>query len=475
MKIFKMGIVLLIVLSQQLVSQTEYDKYFTHDALRIDYFHSGTKEQEKLSIDQLYRVTPWAGSRQNLIDTLNAGYYMMRIFDIESNKLIFSYGFSNLFNEWQTTQEAINGGWKTIHETVLIPFPRKEVLVEFWRRDVKGYFTKLIFNTQVNPQAYSINTESRAADVVILDSLVNGNYSNKVDLVIMGEGFTTKEFDKFLDVAHDLSDTMFTVSPFKEYQKHFNIYFVVQPSSDSGVDDPRKGIYRNTPLNTSFNTFGSQRYMMTFDTKSIHDVASIVPYDAIIILVNTETYGGGGIYNYYACTGAFNEWNAYVYLHEFGHSFAGLADEYYTSDVAYSDFHTPGTEPWEVNVTALMDPDNIKWSKFVDEGIPIPTPWNKEKFDEKSNEYREGLKSLNKKNVPASEIEKFKNERQKWLDEFFADHKYCGKTGAFEGAGYSSEGLYRPALNCIMFSKGLVGFDVVCKNAIEKRINFLIK
>jgi hypothetical protein len=340
---------------------------------------------------------------------------------------------------------------------------------------VKGYFTKLIFNTKINPQSFSINTESRAADVVILDSLVNGNYSNKVDLVIMGEGFTAKEFDKFLEVAHSLSDTMFTVSPFKEYQKHFNIYFVVQPSSDSGVDDPRKNVYRNTPLNASFNTFGSQRYMMTFDTKSVNDVASIVPYDAIIILVNTETYGGGGIYNYYACTGAFNEWSAYVYVHEFGHSFGGLADEYYTSDVAYSDFHPAGTEPWEVNVTALLDPNNIKWGKFVYEGIPIPTPWDKDKFDKESREYREGLKTLNEKNVSASEIEKFKNERQNWLDEFFENHKYRGEIGAFEGAGYSSEGLYRPSLNCIMFSKGLVGFDVVCKNAIEKRINFLIK
>jgi hypothetical protein len=389
--------------------------------------------------------------------------------------LIFSYGFSNLFNEWQTTQEAIDGGWKTIHETILIPFPKKEVQVEFWRRDVNGYFTKLIFNTRIDPESYSINSERRAAGVSVLDSVINGDYSNKVDLVVLGEGFTANEFEKFLNVAHNLSDTMFTVSPFEEYQRHFNIYFVLQPSPDSGVDDPRKGIYRNTPLNASFNTFGSQRYMMTYDTKSVHDVASIVPYDAIIILVNTETYGGGGIYNYYACTGAFNQWSAYVYVHEFGHSFGDLADEYYTSDVAYSDFHPEGTEPWEVNVTALLDPEHVKWSQFVDEEIPIPTPWDKEKFDEKSREYRKELKSLTEKNVSDSEIEEFRDNRQKWLDNFFAKHKYRGKTGAFEGAGYSSEGLYRPALNCIMFSKNLAGFDVVCKNTIEKRIKFLIK
>ena len=475
MKFYKIEIVLLIVLSQQIFSQIKYDKYFTNDALRIDYFHNGTKDSEKLSIDQLYQVSPWAGSHQNLIDTLNAGYYMIRVFDVKSNELIFSYGFSNFFNEWQTTQEAIDGAWKTLHETVLIPFPRKEVQVEFWRRDREEYFTKLIFNTRINPQSYSINREKLAANVAVLDSIINGNYSQKVDLVIMGEGFKTREFDKFLRVAHSLSDTMFTISPFKEYQQQFNIYFVIQPSQDSGVDDPRRGIFRNTSLNASFNTFDTQRYMMTYDTKSVNDIASIVPYDAVIILVNTETYGGGGIYNYYACTSAFNKWSAYIYVHEFGHSFAGLDDEYYTSDVAYSDFHPVGTEPWEVNVTALLDPNNIKWEKFVDKGVPIPTPWDKEKYDKKSGEYREGFQALMKAKAPESEVEKFKDKRQKWVDDFFAKHKYRGKIGAFEGAGYSSEGLYRPALNCIMFSKGLVGFDAVCKDAIERRIKFIIK
>ena len=475
MRFFEISILLVIGLFQSLISQTEYKEYFTDDALRIDYFHSGTKEKEIITIDQMYRVAPWAGSRENLIDTLNAGYYMIRVFDLKSNKLIYSYGFSNLFNEWQTTEEAIKGAWKTIHETVLIPYPKNEVQVEFWRRDKEEYFTKLIFNSIIDPKSYSINNEERDSNVIILDSIKNGDYSHKVDLVIMGEGFTSDEFEKFLNVAHSLSDTLFTISPFKEYSKQFNIYFVLKPSRDSGVDDPRKGIFHNTSLNASFNTFNTQRYMMTFDTKSVHDVASMVPYDAIIILVNTETYGGGGIYNYYACTSAFNKWSAYIYIHEFGHSFAGLDDEYYTSDVAYSDFHPAGTEPWEVNVTALLDPQNIKWKKYVSEGVPIPTPWDKEKYDKKSLEYREGLNSLIKKKASEAEVEKFKKHRQKWLDDFFAKHKYHGKIGAFEGAGYSSKGLYRPSLNCIMFSKGLSDFDVVCRNAIEKRINFIIK
>ncbi len=475
MKLFEIAIVLIFVSFQYAFPQTEYDHYFTEDALRIDFFHSGTNDEERISIDRLYQIQPWAGPRANLIDTLNSGYYMIRVFDSKSNNLIYSYGFSTLFNEWQTTEEAIQGRRKTIHETVLIPYPKNEIQVEFWRRDKKGYFTQHIFNTRIDPQAYNIIKENRASSVEILDSLKNGHHSQKVDLAVIGEGFTSEELRKFQNVAHNLVDTMFTISPFHEYGDAFNIYYIIKPSSDAGTDDPRKGIFRKTPLSTSFNTFDSQRYMMTFDTKSVHDIASIVPYDAIIILVNSETYGGGGIYNFYASTSAFNEWSAYVFVHEFGHSFGGLGDEYYTSDVAYSEFYPPEAEPWQVNITALLDPKKIKWDTYVDEGIPIPTPWDKEKYDKKDSEYRKGLKLLREQNTPASEIEKFRNDHQQWLKKFFSKHPYRGKVGVFEGAGYASEELYRPSLNCIMFSKGLPGFDPICRNAIARRIQFLIE
>jgi len=475
MKSYRISVIIVFVLFRFLFSQTGYEKHFTGDALRIDYFHSGTKDEEKICINQLYRVTPWAGSRENLIDTLNAGYYMVRVIDGNTNNLIYSYGFSTLFNEWQTTQEALQGVWKTIHETVLIPYPKHEIQLEFWSRDKKSHFSRLIFNTRIDPRSYSINKENRASGAIKLDSIINGDYSRKVDLVVIGEGFTSTELTEFLNIAKALTDTMFTIEPFKDYSQEFNIYFVIRPSQDSGTDDPRKGIFSKTALNTSFNTFDSQRYLMTFDTKSIHDIASIVPYDAIIIIVNSETYGGGGIYNFYASTSAFNEWSPYVYVHEFGHSFAGLADEYYTSDVAYSEFYPPGIEPWETNVTPLLDPKNVKWANQIDQGIPIPTPWDKEKFDKANMEYRKKLRLLTDEKAPASEIAKLSENHQKWLDEFFMKSRYVGKTGAFEGAGYASEGLYRPAVNCIMFSKGLPGFDVVCKSTIERRIQFLIK
>jgi hypothetical protein len=475
MKSSRISMIIIFALFRFLFSQTAYEKYFTGDALRIDYFHSGSKDEEKISIDQLYQVTPWAGSRENLIDTLNAGYYMVRVIDGNTNNLIYSYGFSTLFNEWQTTQEALQGDWKTIHETILIPYPKHEIQLEFWSRDRKSHFSRLIFNSRIDPGSYSVNKEDRASGVIKLDSIITGDYSQKVDLAVIGEGFTSTELPEFLNIAKSLTDTMFTIEPFKDYSQEFNIYFIIRPSQDSGTDDPSKGIFNNTALNTSFNTFESQRYLMTFDTKSIHDIASIVPYDAIIIIVNSETYGGGGIYNFYASTSAFNEWSPYVYVHEFGHSFAGLADEYYTSDVAYSEFYPADTEPWETNITPLMDPKNVKWANFVDPEIPIPTPWDKEKFDKTNKEYRKKLKQMTDEKAPSSEIAKLKENHQKWLDEFFVKRRYAGKTGAFEGAGYASKGLYRPAVNCIMFSKGLSGFDAVCKSTIERRIQFLTK
>jgi hypothetical protein len=214
---------------------------------------------------------------------------------------------------------------------------------------------------------------------------------------------------------------------------------------------------------------------MSFDNRNIRDIASAVPYDALFLVVNTDQYGGGGIYNLYACSAADNRWSEYVFVHEFGHSFGGLGDEYYTSDVAYSDFYPQGVEPWEPNVTALLDPEHVKWQQFLTPGIPIPTPWDKEKYDREESEYRRKLKELREKKAPESEIEKVRVEHQKWVEHFFQNHRYRDAVGAFEGAGYASKGLYRPALNCIMFSKGNIPFDPVCRAAIEHRIRFIIQ
>ena len=246
------------------------------------------------------------------------------------------------------------------------------------------------------------------------------------------------------------------------------------------------GIFKNTAIGATFNSLGSERYLLTENNRALRDVAAHVPYDALYIMVNHKRYGGGGIYNLYCTFTADNQWNKYLYLHEFGHSFAGLADEYYTSSVAYNDFYPRGVEPAEPNITALLVPDNLKWKEYVSEGIDIPTPWEKEAFDKMDLAYQKIRTEINDKiaqmkrsDAPQDEISKTEQESEKLskdhadkVDAYLAKSRYNGKIGAFEGAGYSSEGLYRPMLDCLMFTKGDKPFCKVCEMAVIRIIHF---
>ncbi len=450
-----------------------FSTFFSDHTLRVDYYHAGTAAREEIVLEALYRLEGWPGSRVNLIDTLNRGHYLLRVFDHRTQQLIYSRGFSTLFNEWQTTEEAKNGGRKIIHETVRVPFPKRPILVEIVSRDKKNRFTQIIFSGVIDPKDGSIRAERRDSNVRVHPLLENGAPEKHVDVVIIGEGFRAEEWEGFVGRARALVDTLFTLSPFKEYRSRFNVYAIMVPSPESGTDDPRAGVFKQTPLNTSFNTFGLQRYLMTYDNRRLQDIASAVPYDAIMILVNTRKYGGGGVYNLYACTAAFHQWTPYVFVHEFGHSFAGLGDEYYTSRVAYSEFYPKGTEPWEPNLTALLHPPQVKWQRLVTPGIPIPTPWGKETYDRLNDEFGKKLSEWRRRKVSGEKMKILSRKYRQKIERFFEEHPYQGAVGAFEGAGYASQGLYRPALDCIMFSRTLKGFDPVCADAIEQVIRFI--
>jgi hypothetical protein len=280
----------------------------------------------------------------------------------------------------------------------------------------------------------------------------NGVPEEKVDLVILGDGYTLKEKKKFFEDAQKYTNILFSISPFSENKKKFNVTALLYPSRDSGIDMPDSNVWVNNSLQFHFFSFGSHRYVLSEANSIIRDVAGQVPYDFILILANTSRYGGGGIYQLYAVSTSDNLYSDYVFVHEFGHSFAGLGDEYYTSNVAYTDFYKSDMEPWEPNITAHPDPKTIKWKQYLTPGIPVPTPWNKARFD-----------SL-------SRIDRMKAQ------EILPKDPYYGKIGAMEGAGYSSKGLYRPSVDCIMFSKGLQsGFDAVCRDAIQKMIRFYSK
>ncbi len=467
-------------------AQIRFNKYFIDKTMRIDYFHIGDAKTELITIDKIYHNGTWAGSMKNLIDNFNNGMYYYKVYDLSSGKLIFSKGFNSYFGEYQTSTEAVDGIKRTYSESAIIPYPKNKIRFIIERRKKDNGLEKF-FETVIDPGDINIIIDTVLDNSVkVYKSIFNGDPHSKVDVVILSEGYTKSEETKFKSDLGRYTNIFLSQEPYKSYKKSFNIYGVFKPSEESGTDEPRAGIYRNTVLNSTFNSLGSERYLLTEDNKAMRDMAAHVPYDAIYIMVNQKRYGGGGIYNFFCTFISDNQWSPYIFLHEFGHSFAGLADEYYTSDVAYNDFYPKGIEPAEPNITALLNPPNVKWKNAVTAGIPIPTPWEKAEYDSVDLKWQAVRRELNnkiaelKKNrAPQDHIniaEKEYNRKDKihadWVDSYLSKSKYAGKVGAFEGAGYVSIGLYRPMMDCIMFSKGAKPFCKVCEEAIIKVIKF---
>lgn len=465
-------LLLLFLLSISLsYSQIPYDKYFTNKTMRVDYYHHGTKNQEYFSLDKIYQEADWPGSKVNLIDTLNLGEYLFKVFDLETNQMIFSRGYSTIFNEWQTTDEANRGIYKTYHETIRFPYPKRKIQLTINRRDKQMVFKEL-YSTVIDPNdSVNVNKDIKNYGFKVTKLMYNGSPNNKVDIVIIGDGYRKEDIDKFKKDAERLNNAMFNTSPFKERKNDFNVWLVEVISDDSGIDKPDMNIYKRTTLGATYNFFGSARYILTEENRTLRDILSSVPYDFVNILINDNRYGGGGIYNLYTTTYTISdspgkEWQMeYVYVHEFGHSFGGLGDEYYSSEVSYTDFYTKGVEPWEPNVTAQTKKENLKWKQLIEPDTPVPTPWEKSVYD-----------SLERERAKLDRLAPDYYEKREPLitqaQNILKNSKYAGKVGAFEGAGYISEGLYRPAIDCRMFTLSLADFDPVCKASIVKMIDF---
>ncbi|MBM2840659.1 MAG: Peptidase, partial [Bacteroidetes bacterium] len=318
----------------------------------------------------------------NLVDDLNLGEYGFRVYDRATNLLIFSQGFSSIYNEWQTTDEALAGIYQTFSETVRFPYPKKSVQFTIVRRDKQMVYHE-VFTCVIDPNApTAVNKESRSPYKVTA-LMENGQPSSKVDIVIIGDGYAKADMEKLRSDAKHFNDIMFGTEPFKSRKKDFNVWVVEVESKESGIDVPDKNVWKSNALGFQYNTFTTPRYILSYNNKAVRDAAGAAPYDAICVLINDTRYGGGGIYNLYASTYTKEQnkdqmWQMdYTYVHEFGHAFAGLADEYYSSTTGYNDFYSPGIEPWEQNITSLLEKKNVKWSEFLTQGIEIPTPWEK--------------------------------------------------------------------------------------------------
>jgi hypothetical protein len=448
-----------------------YDELFLDKTMRVNYFHTGNRGDEVIAVSEIVSDGPWPGSRTNLIDTTNLGPYLFEVIDRQTNAAIYSRGFASVFGEWATTDEAKQRSG-TLAESVRFPWPRRPVQLVIKKRDASGAFQQ-IFSTLIDPSSRFVNPAERKPAGRVWNLIENGPPSEKVDLLVIGEGYTEKELPKFHKDAERLVAKLFATEPFKSRRGDFNVRGLDLVEPVSGVHRPRTHDDRRTLTGVQYNIFDSERYVLTLDDHRMRDVAASAPYDFLEILVNEKQYGGGGIFNDQATAAVDSGFAEYVFVHEFGHHFAGLGDEYYTSPVSYQTGGDTHPEPWDPNVTA--DGAHPKWADMVDKDVPLPTPWEKAAFEKHSREYQAERRRLRESNVPESEMDALFRREQEWETKFLGSQKYAGKVGAFEGAGYEATGLYRPEVDCIMFTRDEVGFCRVCRRAISRIIDFYSK
>ena len=441
--------------------------------LRLDYVHSGNALVETYALDRIVvEPLPWPGNPQRAIDDTNRGTNLFEVVDPKSGDVLYSRGYSTIFAEWKTTEEAQRLS-RAFQESLRFPMPSQPVRVRVLARDERNAFS-VVWSVDVDPASQAIERKvgpapaapAPAAPIAIRN---NGDSAVKVDLLILGDGYTAQEAAKFESDARRLSDKLFVTSPFRERAQDFNVWALMVPSQESGISRPSAGAYKWSPLGTRYDIFGSERYALTLDNRALREISQYAPYEFIEILFNNETYGGGGIFGQFSTAAASNEWAEYLFIHEFGHHFAALADEYYTSAVAYqSGEERP--EPWEPNVSALHDPTKLKWLKDVSAGTPLPTPWPKAQYEKYQREYQKERAALRAANRPESEMTALFQRERKFTNDLFAKAAHGKEVGAFEGANYQASGYYRPQMQCIMFDRS-EDFCRVCSDAIEQVID----
>ena len=440
----------------------------TPKTLRVDYYHTGTATEEAFSLDRVViEPLPWPGNPHRPIDDTNLGKYLFEVRDAESGDVLYSRGFASIYGEWETTGEA-RRLHRTFHESLRFPQPERPVTVVLHKRDAKNAFFE-IWRIEIDPDGIFVDpsTVPDPGRIAIQD---HGDPATKVDLLLLGDGYTAAECGKFVADAERLTEALFAVAPFSERRKDFNVWGLCPPAAESGISRPSTGIHHRSPVGATYDAFGSERYMLTFENRAFRDLAAWAPYDVVEILANNETYGGGGIFGLYGTVAADNQFAEYVFVHEFGHHFAGLADEYYTSSVAY-EIPEERTEPWEVNATVLLDPDNLKWRDLVEPGVPVPSPWPKQEFESHSLQIQERRRTIRAENRPEAEMAALFREQQDFETQLLATAELAGKVGAFEGANYAALGSYRPQIDCVMFSRNEVPFCAVCSRGIEQVID----
>lgn len=401
--------------------------------LRVDYIFSGTDKTQEISLDEMSWLDGWAGRRVNPESVPVRGNGQISLTDKATGKILYRQSFSTLFQEWQTTEEATRVR-KAFENVFLLPMPSAPAEVKVELYDFRGYVSASLIH-QADPSDILIRyvSQDAAPHKYIVRS---GSPEEKIDVAVVAEGYTAGEIELFYEDARKAVEAILSHQPFDRYADRFNFVAVALPSEDSGVSVPGDGVWKNTALGSHFNTFYMDRYLTTLRLRKMHDSLCGIPYEHIVILANTDTYGGGGIFNSYTLTTAHHKSFEPVVVHEFGHSFAGLADEYYYDD-QFVEYYYPDSEPWEQNITTLFNFES-KWDDMLPRFISVPTPAPEDSVWEMIEEGKS----------PETII------------------------GVYEGAGYQSKGVYRPYPDCRMKTNQAQGFCPVCQRAIARMIEF---
>lgn len=420
----KYSLFLLCVIASLSLHAQNFTDYFADKTLRVDYIFTGNAAKQEICLDELSSLPSWAGRKQHLSELPLQGNGQITMRDVDSGAIIYKTSFSALFQEWLETDEA-KTVTKGFENTFLLPYPLHPAEIEISlldpRRNVRASMKHV-----VRPDDILIHRKGTDHVTPHKYLLQSGDTDKCIDIAILAEGYTAQEMETFYKDAVIACESLLSHEPFHSMKNRFNIVAVASPSEDSGVSVPRLDEWQRTAFSSHFSTFYSDRYLTTSRVKSIHDALAGIPYEHIIILANTEEYGGGGIYNSYTLTAAHHPMFRPVVVHEFGHSFGGLADEYFYDNDVMTDTYPLDVEPWEQNISTRINFAS-KWEDMLVKGTPIPTP--------------------------VSESEKY-------------------PVGVYEGAGYSAKGIYRPADNCRMRTNQYPTFCPVCQRAIQRIIDF---
>ena len=419
-------ILIVVMLLAPLASAQAIDfaDYFEDATMRIDYFHTAHATCDEIAVDQITINDTWAGNPNRLLPPMENGRYVIKVVDIASNKLLYSRHYLDIVFEYKGEAPAKEGHKRTYHQSALIPCPRQPVRFTIECRDTH-HALHPVFSQIIDPNDRRIKREPASGMDRSFVIVKNGHPHDCVDLVFVAEGYRSEELGKFKKDSKRFVDYLFTLEPFASMKRRFNITGVFRASAQSGVDYPAERVYKNTVVDASYDTFGSGAYVTVFDNKTMRDIAGKVPYDHVIVLANTEKYGGSGFYNSYTLFTSDNERSEEIFTHEFGHGFAGLADEY-IAESYFDVYYTRGIEPLEPNITAYLDPNHVKWAHLLTPGVPLPTP---------------------------------------------AGEENNTMVGLFEGAGYTRTGMYRSCLHCVMGAGGLP-YCKACQDAIKDVIEY---